>query len=127
MNVLSEKNVNPFVYPGLSRELDRLLLSRIVDTVLQYYGYNAKKFDLYSKNNTKEIIRIRWMTWYFAKKYTRYSNLQLGHKFGNRSPATVSKGVSKIKFFYTVYDKDRKEVDELDRRIRRNLYKNGNI
>jgi len=120
-----EQKVNPFLYPGLARPLDKYVLRVIIHTVLNFYGFTVKEFNNRAKSNSRKYSKPRWLIWYFAKKYTKYTNAQLGFKLGHKASCTVSNAVTTLNFFYDTYKEDREIIDALDKQIRNGIFNNN--
>lgn len=115
------------------REIDMDLAQRIVRKAIRYESkpvtindiitkvcnhYNLDEGVIHTKTRKREIVQVRQIAMYLAKKHTDYSTSKIGQMIGNRDHATVLHACKIIKDLVEVNKSFKTEIDEIEHSIR---------
>ena len=93
-----------------------LTIDEIVAKVCEHYKMDQSV--LYTKSRKREVVQVRQVAMFLAKKHTEASASKIGHLIGNRDHATVLHACKIIKD-WVASDKDAKaEIEEIEASFR---------
>ena len=111
------------------REIDMDLAQRIVRKAIRYENkpitidsiiskvcahYNLDESAIHTKTRKREIVQVRQIAMYLAKKHTDHSSSKIGQLIGNRDHATVLHACKMVKDLIDVYKAFKAEMDEIE-------------
>ena len=115
------------------REIDMDLAQRIVRKAVRYENkpvtidsiiskvcshYNLDESAIHTKTRKREIVQVRQIAMYLAKKHTDHSSSKIGQLIGNRDHATVLHACKMIKGLIDVDKSFKVEIDEIESAIK---------
>ena len=115
------------------REIDMDLAQRIVRKAIRYENkpitidsiiskvcahYNLDESAIHTKTRKREIVQVRQIAMYLAKKHTDHSSSKIGQLIGNRDHATVLHACKMVKDLIDVDKAFKAEVDEIETMIK---------
>jgi len=74
--------------------------------------------DMFSASRKRNIVQVRQVSMYFAKKYTTLSLVQIGAKCGNKDHATVLHACRTIENLIETENHFKEKINEIDRIIK---------
>lgn len=111
------------------REIDMDLAQRIVRKAIRYENkpitidsiiskvcahYNLDESAIHTKTRKREIVQVRQIAMYLAKKHTDHSSSKIGQLIGNRDHATVLHACKMVKDLIDVDKAFKAEMDEIE-------------
>ena len=115
------------------REIDMDLAQRIVRKAIRYENkpitidsiiskvcthYNLDESAIHTKTRKREIVQVRQIAMYLAKKHTDHSSSKIGQLIGNRDHATVLHACKMVKDLIDVDKAFKAEMDEIETMIK---------
>lgn len=115
------------------REIDMDLAQRIVRKAIRYENkpitidsiiskvcahYNLDESAIHTKTRKREIVQVRQIAMYLAKKHTDHSSSKIGQLIGNRDHATVLHACKMVKDLIDVDKVFKAEMDEIETMIK---------
>jgi len=103
----------------LTKRLKMNTLQRIQMTVIDYFNAIpgaaiVSMDDINLKTRRREVVQVRQVAMYFAKKYTRNSLSVIGSGIGGKDHATVLHSCKTVNNLYDTNKHFRSHIDELD-------------
>jgi len=93
-----------------------LTIETIVSKVCEHYKVDESV--LHTKTRKREVVQVRQVAMFLAKKHTEHSASKIGHLIGNRDHATVLHACKIVKDLVEV-DKDAKaEIEKIEASFR---------
>ena len=80
--------------------------------------YNLEESVIHTKTRKREIVQVRQIAMYLAKKHTDHSSSKIGQLIGNRDHATVLHACKMVKDLVDVDKGFKAELDEIEASIR---------
>lgn len=96
-----------------------ITLDHIVKEVANHYSIRQE--DVYGRSRQAGIVLVRQLSMYLAQEHTSLTNSKIGLLIGNRNHATVIHSVKTIENRIQVDKELRKNLDELEDKLRNNL------
>ena len=85
-----------------------LTIDDILEKVCQHYGVSQQ--NVFSKSRKRDLVQVRQVSMYLAKKYTKMPDARIGQLIGNRDHSTVIHSCTAIENRLKI---DKEFVDEL--------------
>ena len=89
-----------------------ITIESIINKVCERYKFDESV--LHSKSRKREIVQVRQIAMYLAKKHTENSASKIGHLIGNRDHATVLHACKIVKDLIEVDKTFKAEIDEIE-------------
>lgn len=89
-----------------------ITIESIINKVCERYKFDESV--LHSKSRKREIVQVRQIAMYLAKKHTENSASKIGHMIGNRDHATVLHACKIVKDLIEVDKTFKAEIDEIE-------------
>ncbi len=80
--------------------------------------YNLDERSIHTKTRKREIVQVRQIAMYLAKKHTDHSSSKIGQLIGNRDHATVLHACKMVKDLVDVDKSFKTELEEIEKSIR---------
>ena len=80
--------------------------------------YNLDERSIHTKTRKREIVQVRQIAMYLAKKHTDHSSSKIGQLIGNRDHATVLHACKMVKDLVDVDKSFKTELEEIENSIR---------
>jgi chromosomal replication initiator protein len=97
-------------------EHKQLTLETIVSKVCEFYKVDESL--LHTKSRKREIVQVRQIAMYLAKKHTEISASKIGHLIGSRDHATVLHACKIIKDQLATDKEFKSKIDKLEATFR---------
>jgi chromosomal replication initiator protein len=91
-------------------------IDTIITKVCEHYKLDESV--LHSKSRKREVVQIRQMAMFLAKKHTDISASKIGHLIGNRDHATVLHACKIMKDLVEVNKEVKEEVEKIEASFR---------
>lgn len=85
-------------------------MDEIISIICNFYNVDPSL--VLSKSRKKELVRVRFVCWFFIQKNLNISTQKIGNKF-NRNHASVLHGISVVNFEYETYEDFRAEIKNI--------------
>ena len=92
-------------------------VSDVLEKVCEHYGVDTN--DVFSKVRKREIVQVRQVAMYLAKKHTEASSSKIGKLIGKRDHATVLHACKIVGAQIEVDKVFKSEIEELENQLRR--------
>ena len=89
-----------------------LTIETIVSKVCEHYKLDESV--LHTKTRKREIVQVRQIAMFLAKKHTEYSASKIGHLIGNRDHATVLHACKIVKDLVEVDKEAKADIEEIE-------------
>lgn len=91
-----------------------------IDTIISKVcaHYNLDEAAIHTKTRKREIVQVRQIAMYLAKKHTDHSSSKIGQLIGNRDHATVLHACKMVKDLIDVDKSFKAEIDEIETSIK---------
>ena len=89
-----------------------LTIETIVSKVCEHYKLDESV--LYTKTRKREIVQVRQIAMFLAKKHTEHSASKIGHLIGNRDHATVLHACKIVKDLVEVDKEAKADIEEIE-------------
>ncbi|MDD4608660.1 MAG: chromosomal replication initiator protein DnaA [Bacteroidaceae bacterium] len=106
------------VNKAVRHENKPITIESIVEKVCAHYDIDISA--IHQKTRRSNIVKLRQIAMFLAKKYTNTSTTKIGLQIGNKNHATVLHSDKIIKGLIEVDKKFRAEVEEIEKTIRKN-------
>lgn len=93
-----------------------ITIDNIISRVCAHY--NLEEAVIHTKTRKREIVQVRQIAMYLAKKHTDHSSSKIGQLIGNRDHATVLHACKMVKDLIDVDKSFKAEIDEIEASIR---------
>ena len=93
-----------------------ITVDNIVEKVCEYYKVDQSS--IFTKTRKREVVQVRQVAMYLAKKYTETSSSKIGQMIGNKDHATVLHAVKIVKGQVDVDKAFKAEVEEIESALR---------
>ncbi len=87
-------------------------IDSIISKVCEHFKFEETV--LHSKSRKREVVQVRQVAMYLAKKYTDISASKIGHLIGNRDHATVLHACKNIKDQISIDKELKAEIEEIE-------------
>ena len=93
-----------------------ITIESIIQKVCEHYKMDESV--IHTKSRRREVVQVRQIAMYLAKKHTDVSASKIGHLIGNRDHATVLHACKIVKDQVTVDKEFRAEIDKIESSIK---------
>ena len=93
-----------------------ITIESIIQKVCEHYKMDESV--IHTKSRRREVVQVRQIAMYLAKKHTDVSASKIGHLIGNRDHATVLHDCKIVKDQVTVDKEFRAEIDKIESSIK---------
>lgn len=83
-------------------------MDEIVTIICDFYKIEPSL--IYSKKRNKELVKVRFICWYFIRKNTATSLQAIGNRFSKRTHHSVMHGIEQVGFQKEMYEDYRAEM-----------------
>ena len=94
-----------------------ITIEEIISKVCEHYKMNESA--LHTKSRKREIVQVRQVAMYLAKKHTDVSASKIGHLIGNRDHATVLHACKTVKDRVGVDKAIKADIEEIESALKR--------
>ena len=94
-----------------------ITIEEIISKVCEHYKMNESA--LHTKSRKREIVQVRQVAMYLAKKHTDVSASKIGHLIGNRDHATVLHACKTVKDLVGVDKAIKADIEEIESALKR--------
>lgn len=97
-------------------EIKSIGIEDIISKVCEHY--DIEESALHTKTRKREIVQVRQIAMYLAKKHTAYSSSKIGHLIGNKDHATVLHACKIVKDQVEVDKSFKSSIEEIETELR---------
>lgn len=105
------------VRKAVRAEVKAITIEDIIDKVCKHF--ELEPTSIHSKSRKREVVQVRQIAMYLAKKHTDASSSKIGQLIGNRDHATVLHACKIVKDQFEVDKSFRTEVEEIEAELRK--------
>lgn len=107
------------VRKAVRAEVKAITIEDIIEKVCKHF--ELEPTSIHSKSRKREIVQVRQIAMYLAKKHTDASSSRIGQLIGNRDHATVLHACKIVKDQFEVDKSFRTEVEEIETELRKRI------
>lgn len=105
------------VRKAVRAEVKAITIEDIIEKVCKHFELEPNS--IHSKSRKREVVQVRQIAMYLAKKHTDASSSKIGQLIGNRDHATVLHACKIVKDQFEVDKSFRTEVEEIEAELRK--------
>lgn len=105
------------VRKAVRAEVKTITIEDIIEKVCKHFELEPNS--IHSKSRKREVVQVRQIAMYLAKKHTDASSSKIGQLIGNRDHATVLHACKIVKDQFEVDKSFRTEVEEIEAELRK--------